>query len=482
MNFAFSSIAPALPEIVLLISLSLLLLLDLWINDENRFYTYVLAQLALIATGFSVLMGENGQIMTAFNGLFISDAMARTLNIFSVITMGFVFAYSRLYSQDRGLFKGEFFVLMLFALLGIMVMISANHFLVLYLGLEMLALAQCALIALQRDSKKATEAAMKYFVLSALASGLLLYGLSMLYGATGSLLIPEVANAIAANTIDPAILVFGLVFVVAGLGFKLGAVPFHMWLPDVYEGSPTSVTLFVASVPKIAAFAFIIRLLVGALGALVNDWQPMLVIMAVLSIGLGNIVAIAQTNIKRMLAYSTISHMGYLILGILSANNAGYAASMFYVASYVIISVAAFGIVLLLSRHGFEGDRLDDFKGLNNRSPWIAFMMLLVMVSMAGIPPSVGFFAKLSVLSAVLDAGYTWLVVYAVIFSLIGAFYYLRIIKLMYMDDPVGEEKLVTEPDHLILIGLNGLVIFILGIVPQSLIDLCFNSIAHSFR
>ncbi|MBU6468331.1 MAG: NADH-quinone oxidoreductase subunit NuoN [Betaproteobacteria bacterium] len=482
MNFAFSSIAPALPEIVLLISLCLLLLLDLWINDEHRFYTYVLAQLALIATGIAVVNAENGSVVTAFSGMFISDAMARTLNVFSLITMGFVFAYSRLYSQDRGLFKGEFFVLMLFALLGIMIMISANHFLVLYLGLEMLSLAQCALIALQRESKNATEAAMKYFVLSALASGLLLYGLSMLYGATGTLVIPEVANAIAANTIDPAILVFGLVFVVAGIGFKLGAVPFHMWIPDVYEGSPTSVTLFVASVPKIAAFAFIIRLLVGSLGAMVSDWQPMLVIMAVLSIGLGNIVAIAQTNIKRMLAFSTISHMGYLLLGILAGNNIGYAASMFYVASYVIISVAAFGIVLLLSRHGFEGDRLDDFKGLNNRSPWVAFMMLLVMVSMAGIPPSVGFFAKLSVLSAVLDAGYTWLVVYAVIFSLIGAFYYLRIIKLMYMDDPTTDQPLVTEPDHLILIGLNGLVIFVLGIIPQSLIDLCVNAINHSFR
>jgi NADH-quinone oxidoreductase subunit N len=482
MTFAMPNLIPVVPEIFLLTALSVILLVDLFVSDENRFTTYLLSQLTLVVTAGLLAIGYTGEAVSTFGGMFVDDPLARSLKVVAIVAVSLMLAYSRSYTQARGLFRGEFFVLILFALLGIMVMISANHFLVLYLGLELLSLSMCALIALQRDSAVSTEAAMKYFVLAALASGLLLYGLSMLYGATGSLQIPVVSNVILAGAADPAILVFGLVFVVAGLSFKLGVVPFHMWVPDVYEGAPTAITLFVGTAPKVAAFAFFIRLLVGALGNLVSDWQTMLIIVSVLSMLVGNVTAIVQTNIKRMLAYSTISHMGFLLLGILSGSLAGYGAAMFYLAAYVLMSLAAFGMILLLSRDGFEADQLEDFKGLNKRNAWYAFLMLLVMISMAGIPVSVGFFAKLSVLSAVLDAGYTWLVVFAVVMSLIGAFYYLRVIKLMYMDEPVDSTPIVAEMDHRLLIGFNGLAILALGIVPQPLIDLCVLSIAQSLR
>ncbi len=336
------------------------------------------------------------------------------------------------------MFRGEFFALALFATLGMMVMISANHLLTLYLGLELLSLSLYAMVALQRDSARATEAAMKYFVLGALASGMLLYGMSMLYGATGTLEITELAQLSMDGVRAQAVLVFGLVFIVAGLGFKLGAVPFHMWVPDVYQGAPTAVTLFLGSAPKFAAFAIVMRLLAQALGAemLVDEWRQMLMIMAVLSLAIGNLTAIMQTNLKRMLAYSTISHMGFLLLGVLSGTIDGYGAGMFYVVVYVLMTLGAFGIILLLTRGGFEAEELDDYKGLNQRSPWYAFLMLLLMFSMAGIPPTVGFYAKLSVLQAVVQIGLWWVAVIAVIFSLIGAFYYLRIVKLMYFDAP----------------------------------------------
>jgi NADH dehydrogenase subunit N (EC 1.6.5.3) len=437
----------------------------------------------LVGTAGFLLIGSLGQVVTTFNGSFVDDPMARTLKMISVLTVSFVLAYSRDYIQSRGLFKGEFFVLILFALLGVMVMISANHFLVLYLGLELLSLSLAALIALQRDSTVATEAAMKYFVLAALASGMLLYGLSMIYGATGTLQMAEVANAIAQGNADPGILVLGLVFLVAGLSFKLGVVPFHMWVPDVYEGAPTAVTLFVSTAPKLAGFAFFMRLLAGAMGPMIADWQSMLIIVSVLSMLVGNVTAIAQTNLKRMLAYSTIAHMGFLLLGILSGTLGGYAAAMFYAVTYVLMSLAAFGLILLMSREGFEADQLNDLKGLNKRSPWYAFLMLLIMISMAGIPVSAGFFAKLSVLSAALDAGLTWLVVVAVLLSLIGAFYYLRIIKLMYMDEPETTDIPITgESDHRLLLSINALTLLALGIMPQPLIDLCTASIAQSLR
>jgi len=380
------------------------------------------------------------------------------------------------------MFRGEFFALSLFAMLGMMVMVPANHLLTLYLGLELLSLSLYAMIALQRDSAVATEAAMKYFVLGAIASGMLLYGMSMLYGATGTLELTRMAEVIDSGTANSAILVFALVFVVAGLGFKLGAVPFHMWVPDVYHGAPTAVTLFIGSAPKLAAFAFIMRILVSGLGAdyLVEQWQWMLIIMAVLSLAIGNVVAIAQTNLKRMLAYSTISHMGFLLLGILSGNPEGYASAMFYVAVYVLMNLGTFGMILLLSRAGFEADNLDDFKGLNQRSPWYAAVMLMLMFSMAGAPPMVGFYAKLSVLSAVIDAGYLWLAVIAVLFSLIGAFYYLRIVKLMYFDDPVDRSPITPRTGMRWVLSLNGIAMLVLGILPGGLMALCESSIARS--
>ena len=482
MTFATPNLVPAYPEIFLLVALSALLIADLFISDSKRFLTYAYAQLALVGTAGFLLIGSLGQVVTTFNGSFVDDPMARTLKMISVLTVSFVLAYSRDYIQSRGLFKGEFFVLLLFALLGVMVMISANHFLVLYLGLELLSLSLAALIALQRDSTVATEAAMKYFVLAALASGMLLYGLSMIYGATGTLQMAEVANAIAQGNADPGILVLGLVFLVAGLSFKLGVVPFHMWVPDVYEGAPTAVTLFVSTAPKLAGFAFFMRLLAGAMGPMIADWQSMLIIVSVLSMLVGNVTAIAQTNLKRMLAYSTIAHMGFLLLGILSGTLGGYAAAMFYAVTYVLMSLAAFGLILLMSREGFEADQLNDLKGLNKRSPWYAFLMLLIMISMAGIPVSAGFFAKLSVLSAALDAGLTWLVVVAVLLSLIGAFYYLRIIKLMYMDEPETDTPITGESDHRLLLSINALTLLALGIMPQPLIDLCTASIAQSLR
>jgi NADH-quinone oxidoreductase subunit N len=360
-----------------------------------------------------------------------------------------------------------------------MVMISGSHFLTLYLGLELLSLSLYALVALQRDSKVATEAAMKYFVLGALASGMLLYGLSMIYGATGSLEVAKVAATLPNLDHLNTVVVFGLVFVIAGLAFKLGVVPFHMWLPDVYQGAPTAVTLFIGSAPKIAAFAFVMRLLIDGLGGLVADWQPMLALMALLSMAIGNITAIAQTNIKRMLAYSTISHMGFLLLGFLAGSENGYSSAMFYVVVYVLMSLASFGMVLLLSRAGFEAEQLNDFKGLNRRSPWYAFLMLLVMVSMAGIPPTVGFYAKLSVLQAALQAGYLWLVVAAVLLSVIGAFYYLRIVKLMYFDEPTDTAPIQAHADMSVLLSVNALAILALGILPQPLMALCANTIKN---
>jgi NADH-quinone oxidoreductase subunit N len=396
-----------------------------------------------------------------------------------------ILVYSRPYLAARGMYRGEFYVLVLFATLGMMVMISANHLLTLYLGLELLTLSLYALVALQRDSAVATEAAMKYFVLGALASGMLLYGMSMLYGATGTLGIPQLAGIILGGGAQDVVLVFALVFVVAGLGFKLGAVPFHMWVPDVYHGAPTAVTVFIGSAPKLAAFAFIMRLLVQGLGAeqLLAEWQDMLILMAALSLAIGNVTAIAQTNLKRMLAYSTIGHMGFLLLGILSGDVVGYGAGMFYVVVYMLMNLGAFGMILLLSRAGFEAENLDDFKGLNQRSPWYAFLMLLLMFSMAGVPPTVGFYAKLSVLQAVISVGAWWsipLAVFAVLFSLVGAYYYLRLVKLMYFEAPVDAAPIAPRMDVRVLLSLNGLFMLVFGIFPERLMWLCSYSIQVS--
>ncbi len=480
MTFPMPNLMPALPEIFVLVMVSLILILDLFLSAKTRFVTYALSQITLLGAAWITVATHGAVPEYTFSNMFVDDAMSDVLKLMSYIAVSVVLVYSRTYISLRGMFRGEFFALVLFALLGMMVMISANHFLVLYMGLELLSLSLYAMVALQRDSAVATEAAMKYFVLGALASGLLLYGMSMLYGATGSLNINQIATVIQHSTGNHVILTFGLVFIVAGLAFKLGVVPFHMWIPDVYQGAPTAVTLFIGSAPKIAAFAFVARLLVEGLQGLVQDWQGMLVIMAFLSMAIGNITAIAQTNIKRMLAYSTISHMGFMLLGFLSGTLNGYSSSMFYVLVYVLMSLGGFGMIMLLSRKGFEAENLEDFKGLNQRSPWYAFMMLLLMFSMAGIPPTVGFFAKLSVLQAVLQAGYIWLVVSAVLFSVIGAFYYLRIIKLMYFDAPLDESPIRPEGDIAMLMSTNGLAVLALGILPQPLMALCAYAIQRS--
>jgi NADH-quinone oxidoreductase subunit N len=380
----------------------------------------------------------------------------------------------------RGLLNGEFLCLALFGTLGMMVMISANHFLTLYLGLELMALSQYALVALQRDSVRATEAAMKYFVLGALASGLLLYGLSMIYGATGSLELTRVALALESGTARNTLAAFGLVFVVAGIAFKLGAAPFHMWIPDVYHGAATPTTILIGAAPKLAAFVFIMRLLANGLQGMTADWQQMLVFLAVASIAVGNIVAIAQTNLKRMLAYSTISHMGFLMLGLIAGNDNGYSSALFYVIVYTVMTLGSFGMILLLSRAGYEAENIDDFKGLNGKSKWYAFVMLVLMFSLAGIPPTAGFFAKLSVLQAVLEAGYTWLVVLAVLLSVVGAFYYLRIVKVMYMDAPVGEITIERSAGTRWVLSGMGIVTLILGVLPAPLMDLCVRAITAS--
>jgi NADH-quinone oxidoreductase subunit N len=474
---------PAYPELFLLTMVCLILVVDLFVTDDNRVVTYALTHAALAGAFAITYLTAIVEPVYTFSGMFVDDLMSDVLKLMTYLGVMAMLVYSRAYLAARGMFRGEYFVLVLFATLGMMVMISASHLLTLYLGLELLSLALYSLVALQRDSATATEAAMKYFILGALASGMLLYGMSMLYGATGTLGIAQLSDAIASSSAHDVVLVFGLVFIVAGLGFKLGAVPFHMWVPDVYHGAPTAVTLFIGSAPKLAAFAFIMRLLVQGLGAehLVAEWQQMLALMAVLSLAIGNVTAIAQTNLKRMLAYSTIGHMGFLLLGILSGDVIGYGAGMFYIVVYVMMNLGAFGMILLLSRSGFEAENLEDFKGLNQRHPWYAFIMLLLMFSMAGVPPTVGFYAKLSVLQAVINAGYLWLAVVAVLFSLIGAFYYLRLIRLMYFDAPSDAAPIAPRGEVRLLMSANGLAMLLFGILPEPLMSLCLYSIQASF-
>ena len=472
MNFPLPDLLPALPEIFVLTVACGILLVDALIKD--RALSYGLALFGLLGAAALTAFTSVPQVQTTFGGQFIDDAMGDVLKLMSYLTAMTAVVYSRTYLAERGLFRGEFFALALFAVLGMMVMISANHMLVLYVGLELLSLALYAMVALQRDSQQATEAAMKYFVLGALASGLLLYGMSMLYGLTGTLELPKMAAILQAGVKDNVILAFGIVFIVAGLGFKLGVAPFHMWVPDIYQGAPTAVTLFIGSAPKLAAFAFTMRLLVDGLHPAVGDWQGMLVIMAVLSLAIGNLAAIMQTNIKRMLAYSTISHMGFLLLGVLSGTFAGYAAAMFYAITYVLMSLGSFGLVVYLSQNGQEAENLDDFKGLNGRHPWLAALMAILMFSMAGIPPFIGFYAKLSILQSLVGAGFTWLAVVAVMFSLIGAFYYLRVVKILYFDSPKADCPAITPAlDVQALLSANGVAVLILGILPQPLITLC---------
>jgi NADH-quinone oxidoreductase subunit N len=412
--------------------------------------------------------------------MFVSDALSSLVKLAMYGSTAIVLVYSRQYIADRGLLRGEFFSLALFALLGMNFMVSASSFVSLYMGLELLSLSLYSLIALQRDSVKATESAMKYFVLGALASGLLLYGISMIYGATGTLDLALVAKAIKAHTANDMLLVFGLVFIVAGLCFKLGAVPFHMWVPDVYQGSATAVTLMVGAAPKLAAFVFVLRILVQGLEAMVADWQAMLALVAVLSMAIGNITAIAQTNIKRMLAYSTISHMGFLLLGLLAGTPDGYAAALFYALIYVLMSMVSFGILLGLSRAGFECETLDDLKGLNSRNSWYALLMLLTMFSMAGVPPLAGFYAKFAVIKAIADIHLYWLAVVSVMMSLIGAFYYLRVVKNIYFDEAQDTSAIVMRADMKLVLSLNAIALLVLGVVPERVIVLCMQAMKQS--
>ncbi len=490
MTFASLNIAIAIPEIFLMSMACLILVVDVYLPQSKRNFTYVLSQLTLLITLVLILSSQVDGRALAFNELFVRDSMADVLKLFILIISFGVFVYSRGYLQDRKLFKGEFYVLGLFGVAGMMLMVSANNLLMLYLGLELLSLCLYALVAfsdsqssnLEGDSQpsgvgNASEAAMKYFVLGAIASGMLLYGMSILYGLSGSLKLSEIAIAVTqASELDTEQhigMIFALVFIVVALAFKLGAVPFHMWMPDVYQGSPTPVTALIATAPKLAGFAMFMRLLVEGLGGLQADWQQMLIVLSVLSLAVGNIVAIAQTNLKRMLAYSTISHVGFILLGILAGTNEGYSAAMFYTITYAIMSLGSFGIIMLMARQGFEADNISDLTGLNQRSPWFAFIMMVIMLSMAGVPPTVGFWAKLAVLSAVIDVELVWMAIIAVFFSIIGIFYYLRIIKVMYFDDAVDTTPLKCGRDMQITLSTNGLAILALGFYPAALMSLC---------
>ena len=480
MNFIPPDFAPASTEIFMLIMVCVVMLADLTVGENKRYLAYLLTQVSLLGCAVLTYVSFSSESVQTFHGMFIDDAMGDILKLMIFGTVSAVLVYSYAYITDRDMLRGEFFSLILFATLGMMVMISASHFLTLYIGLELLSLSLYALVALRRDSVIATEAAMKFFILGALASGFLLYGMSLVYGATGTLHVSQLAQIIQSGASSKEVLVVGLVFIVAGIGFKLSTVPFHMWAPDVYQGAPTAVTLFIGSAPKFAAFGFVMRLLIEGMGEMVSDWQGMLVLLAAMSMAVGNIAAIAQSNIKRMLAYSTISHMGFLLLGFISADVNGYSSALFYVIAYVLMTLGTFAMIMLLCRAGFEAENINDFKGLSKRNPWYAFITLIFMLSLAGIPPMIGFYAKFAVLQAVVNAGYVWLAVMAVMFSLIGAFYYLRIIKLMYFDEPETTEPIVPNGDVKILFSANGLAVLVLGIFPQGLMGLSLYAIQNT--
>src|SRR5271169_2096313 len=463
----------ATPEIFLALAACAILTLDLFVSDAQRRWIGALAVLSLCATALlAALQPVSGRI-TALGGLFELDRMAQVLKVVTLLTVAVVFVYSTDYLRRRAILKGEYYVLGLFATLGAMVLISAGSLITLFLGLELLSLCLYAMVAFDRDSAIAAESASKYFVLGSMASGTLLYGMSIVYGVTGNLELAAIAAAVHGGISANVGLLFGIALLIVGLGFKLGAVPFHMWIPDVYEGSPTCVTVFIGTASKLAAFALIMRVLPEALAASQPDWSQMLVVLAVLSMAIGSIVAIAQTNIKRMLAYSTISHVGFVLLGILSGTAQGYQAAMFYIISYVTVAAGAFGMILLLARQGFEADKIVDFRGLNARSPWFAGMMAILMFSLAGLPPFVGFWAKLGVIQAVLGVSYTWLAVVAVLFSVVGAFYYLRVVKLMYFDDPGDVEAIGGSMLMRTVLSANALLALGLGIYPSTLLQLC---------
>ena len=484
MNFQLSDLYTISAEIFLLCGVSVILLLDLFLSETRRNVTYFLSLFVLVVTSVISLLVFDVEPRVVMNGLVVSGPLSATLKsiLCGLIAIGLI--YSKDYLQCRGLHRGEYYSLTLFAALGMMVMASSNHFLSLYLGLELLSLSLYAMVALRRDSGRSSEAAIKYFVLGAIASGMLLYGMSMIYGATGNLNIEAIVSSINSGSSDLNLLRLGLVFIIVGVGFKLGAVPFHMWIPDVYQGSPTSVTLLIGTAPKIAAFAFIIRLLAESLGhpSLHQEWSQMLTVLAVASLLIGNVVAIAQTNFKRMLAYSTIAHMGFLLLGFLTGSMNGYSASLFYILTYVFMALAGFGVILLLSKDGFEAEELSDLGGLSRSNPWSAFLLMIVMFSMAGIPPTVGFWSKLFVIQSVIEFESVWLAVVAVMTSLIGAFYYLRVVKIMYFDSNESSTTKIRYRAGLVVFSINGLMLLGMGLFPGWLLLLCQSLIQDSVR
>jgi NADH-quinone oxidoreductase subunit N len=487
------SIAAVYPDILLAVMAIVIAMVDLSVKSPRRTTTYVLTLLTMgVVAYLEAVAATQGQTVYSFGNMVVSDPMGSWLKCFAALAVMVTLVYGRPYAAERDMLRGgELFTLGLFALLGIFIMISGNNFLVLYLGLELLTLSSYALVALRRDSAVASEAAMKYFVLGAMASGFLLYGLSMLYGATGSLDITTVFKAVASGQIKHQVLVLGLVFVVCGLAFKFGVVPFHMWIPDVYQGAPTAITLMIGGAPKLAAFAMTIRLLVEGLLPLAVDWQQMLMVLAISSLLIGNLAAVAQTNLKRMLAFSTIAQMGFVLIGLMSgvvngntaaAANA-YSSAMFYVITYVLTTLATFGIILLLAREGFESEEISDLAGLNQRSPLYAGVMAACMFSLAGVPPLVGFYAKLSVLQALIASGQTGAIalsIFAVMMSLIGAFYYLRIVKVMYFDAPITATTVSAGTDVRVVLTINGALILILGILPGGLMALCAKAIVST--
>jgi NADH-quinone oxidoreductase subunit N len=471
----FNDILIMVPEFFLVAAACVLLLADAFLPSHQRAGFMHWASILVLAAAIYFVLAQPGTgVVTAFNGMFIRDGVSRILNVFSLLSAILIFVYGRPYLAERKLLLGEFYTLMIFAVIGVMLLVSAGNLIMVYLGLELLTLSSYALVALNRDSSLSSEAAIKYFVLGALSSGMLLYGMSMVYGATGTLNLAQLHTAIPSSTM-PHLLVFGLIFMVIGIAFKLGAAPFHMWIPDVYQGAPTPVTTFIGSASKLAAFGMAYRLLETGMGDLSQHWQLMLAALSVLSLAIGNLVAIVQTNIKRLLAYSTISHMGYLLLGLVNATPEGYSAAMFYAISYALMSTAAFGVILALSRAGFECEEISDFKGLNQRSPWMAFLMMLALFSLAGVPPMFGFFAKLLVLQAAIHAGMMWLALVGAVFAIIGLYYYLHVVKVMYFDKPVEGTQVRLQPDFTlrVALSLNALVLLALGLWWGPLLGWC---------
>lgn len=478
-EFHAYDLATMLPELFLLGATCVILLIDLFLKPTQRDVTHWLSVLVLIVTG--VLVWRNalpdGVSLSAFNDMFVLDGMATILKLFILLVTIAVCLYGRVYLRDRKLHIGEFYLLILFATLGMMLLVSAGNMITVYLGLELLTLSQYALVALNRDSSASSEAAIKYFVLGALASGLLLYGMSMIYGATGTLDLAKIHVVVGdmVNSPHRTMLAFGLVFLITGIAFKFGAAPFHMWIPDVYQGAPTAMVVFVGSAPKLAAFGMAYRLLEGAMGGMHADWTLMLSVLSVLSLAIGNVFAIAQTNLKRLLGYSTISHIGFLLLGFVNGTPSGFAAALFYAISYALMATVAFGMILMLARAGFEAEEIDDFKGLNQRNPWYAGVMAIAMFSLAGVPPLFGFFAKLMVLKAAIDAGQMWLAIVAIVFAIIGLYYYLRVVKVMYFDEPADDAPLDLPADLAFrwALSINGIALLVLGVAWGPLLDWC---------